>query len=203
MKKNTFVVILSLVISLMCTVGFAQAAPYVVGSGWAGFDFGGVGSSWDRTFDFTLTAPAILKATDYVCIGDQFNVTDNGVSLGNTSVPGSDMTCTIDTGNPDVAFADSRWSSRWWVLFPGSHSISGTTILSPFGDGGAAVRVDNATNCVGSVCFQDNFGWHMSQCVVYVPGMMGSFNVGQITYSGCTLPFCPQSFCLVVSSMFP
>jgi hypothetical protein len=202
MRKNTYVVILSLVISLMVTVGLAQAAPYTVGSGWASFNFGGVGSSWDRTFDFTLTAPAILKVTDGGLDGDRFNVTDNGVSIGNTSIPVNDGSQIFD--NYDGAFADSRWSSQWWVLFPGSHSISGTAILSPQGSGSyTGVRVDYATNCVGSVCFQDNFGWHMSQCVVYVPGLMSSINVGQVTYAGCTPGSCPKSFCLFVSSMFP
>jgi hypothetical protein len=202
MKKNTFVVILSLVISLMCTVGFAQAAPYVVGSGWEGFGFGVVGSSWSRTFEFTLTAPAILKVSDASCAGDQFNVTDNGLSLGITSVPDNDFPiCDIFTADYDTAFADSRWSSGWWVLFPGPHSIAGTALLSPYDSGGAAIRVDNAANCFGSLCYQSisGAGWHRSQCIVYVPGMMGTINVGQITYAGCAPGSCPKSFCIVVT----
>jgi hypothetical protein len=202
MRKNTYVVILSLVISLLCTVGPAQAAPYTVGSGWAVFGVGAVGSAWDKTFDFTLTAPAILKVTDVLCCGDQYNVTDNGLNLGNTSVPGNDYpTCAVSPGDPDYTFADSRWTSRWWVLFPGSHSISGTAIQSPYGADGGYVRVDSAANCIGSLCYMSvsGAGWHRSQCVVYVPGMGGTINVGQVTYAGCTMGSCPKSFCIVVT----
>jgi hypothetical protein len=202
MRKNTYVVILSLVISLMCTVGLAQAAPYTVGSGWSVFAHGAVGSSWDRTFDFTLTAPAILRVTDVLCLGDQYNVTDNGASLGNTSVPDNEYPlCDISTGDPDVAFADSRWTSGWWVLSPGSHSISGTAIQTPWPAGGGYVRVDNVANCFGSVCYQNisGAGWHRSQCIVYIPSLGGTINVGQITYAGCTPGSCPKSFCIVVT----
>jgi hypothetical protein len=202
MKKNTFVVILSLVISLMCTVGLAQAAPYTVGSGWEDFAFGVVGSSWDRTYDFTLTAPAILKVTDIYCMGDRFNVTDNGMSIGNTSVPDNDYpTCDPFAATGDTAFSDSRWSSGWWVLFPGNHSISGTAILSPYDSGNGVVRVDNTSNCIGSLCYMSisGAGWHRSQCMVYVPGMGGTINVGQVTYAGCTPGSCPRSFCIVVT----
>jgi hypothetical protein len=204
MKKNTFVVILSLVISLMCTVGLAQAAPYIVGSGWSDFfNHGDVGSSWDRTYDFTLTAPAILRVTDLACYGDQYNVTDNGVSLGNSSVPATAYppACPDSILDADVAFADSRWSSGWWVLPAGSHSISGIAIQSPYTMGGGTVRVDNAANCFGSLCYQSisGAGWHRSQCIVYVPGMMGTINVGQVTYAGCTPGSCPKSFCIVVT----
>lgn len=202
MKKNSFVVILSLVISLICTVGLAQAAPYTVGSGWANFCWGGaVPTPWDTTFDFTLTNPAILKVADAGIDGDRFNVTDNGLSIGNTSIPyddGADI-----GGDYDGAFADYRFSSGWWVLFPGSHSITGTTIAEATGypSGCAGVRVDNAANCFGSLCYQSisGAGWHRSQCIVYVPGMGGTINVGQVIYSGCTPGSCPRSFCIVVT----
>ena len=42
----------------------------------------------------------------------------------------------------DMAFTDLRWGSREFSLGPGSHSITGTTKLSPFDQGGAALRVD-------------------------------------------------------------
>jgi len=203
MKKNSFIVMLSLVVSLMFTVGLAQAAPYTVGSGWSVFGVGAVGSAWDSTFDFTLTAPAILKVTDVLCYGDQYNVTDNGVSLGNSSVPATAYppACPDSTSVPDGAFADSRWTSGWWVLFPGNHSISGTAIQSPYGADGGYVRVDNVANCFGSLCYQSisGAGWHRSQCIVYVPGLGGTINVGQVTYAGCTPGSCPRSFCIVVT----
>jgi hypothetical protein len=202
MKKNTFAVILSLVISLMVTVGLAQAAPYVVGSGWADFCWNGaVPTPWDTTFDFTLTAPAILKVTDKNVDGDRFNVTDWGLNLGNTSIPVDDGTF---NSIPDETFADSRWSSGWWVRFPGNHSIYGTVIAAATGwlTGCASIRVDNA-NCIGSLCYLSasgtGAGWHTSQCKVYVPGMMGTINVGQVSYAGCAPGSCPQSFCIVVT----
>jgi hypothetical protein len=204
-KKDKLVGILFLVVLLITSAGVAQAAPYTVNSGWATFGWdGAVVTPWDTTFDFTLTTPAILKVTDAYFDGDRFNVTDNAKFIGDTSVP-------VDNGasigsDYDGAFADPRWSSRQWVLFPGAHSITGTVIAETTGytSGAGAIRVDSATNCIGSICYLNSSGagWHNSQCVVYVPGMMGSLVVGQVTYSGCTVP-CPKSFCLVLSPAFP
>jgi hypothetical protein len=109
-----------------------------VGGGWSGFSFGGVGSSWSDDFSFTLTGTAELRVTDAFLSGDQFKVTLNGVDY-NTSAPGS--TGDDISSNYDGAFADSRWSSRSWTLGPGNYTVSGTTLLSPFGAGGAAIEL--------------------------------------------------------------
>jgi hypothetical protein len=75
--------------------------------------------------------------------GDRFEVFNFGSSLGLTSAPGS-------TGDEigadyDAAAADPRWSTGTFALGPGTYSITGLTVLSPFGAGGAALRVDVAT----------------------------------------------------------
>ena len=67
----------------------ALAIPLVVDSGWQPFSFGGVGSSWNNTFQFTLVGSGTLKVTDAFQSGDQFNVFNFGSSIGATSVPGS------------------------------------------------------------------------------------------------------------------
>lgn len=121
--------------------GAADAAVLTVGGGWVQFAFDGVGSSWDT--NFTFSGPATLRVTDAFRSGDQFAIYDNGILLGNTSVPGS-------TGDQigadyDAAFADARWSSAEFILGAGSHDITGIVLLSPFGTGGGAVELLAAT----------------------------------------------------------
>lgn len=117
----------------------AQATTISVGSGWQYFSFGGEGSSWSDTFEFTLTESARLNVTDAYLSGDQFAVYLNGNLLGNTSAPGS--TGDQIGGDYDAAFADSRWSSASFILGAGTYQVSGTTLLSPFGSGGAALQL--------------------------------------------------------------
>ena len=118
----------------------SQASPITVDGGWVPFNFGGVGSSFSPpTFEFTLTGTGALKVTDAFLSGDQFMIT----GLGATSVPGS-LGDQIGA-DYDAAFADARWSHALFLLGPGSYSISGTVLSSPFGGGGAALRVDTTT----------------------------------------------------------
>ncbi|HUB33430.1 MAG TPA: PEP-CTERM sorting domain-containing protein [Bryobacteraceae bacterium] len=91
---------------------------------------------------FTFSGAQVLEVTDEFLDGDQFAVFDNGTLLGDTSVPTNDgSTC---GENPDSCFADPLWSSGTFSLGAGSHSITIETILSPYGSGGAALRIDPA-----------------------------------------------------------
>jgi len=126
--------------ALAVTAKPAAADPLVVGGGWHEFLFGGEGGPWDRSFDFVLPSFGLLTVTDAFLSGDRFSVTDFGGLIGFTDPPGS-VGDQIG-GDYDGAAADPRWSTGSFVLGPGAHSISGFAILSPFGSGRAAVRVD-------------------------------------------------------------
>jgi hypothetical protein len=118
----------------------AAADPLTVDGSWHTFQFGGVGSSFNTTYTFTLPGLGVLTVTDAFLSGDRFDVTDFGSSLGATSIPTSlDEQVNDDY---DAAAADPRWSTGTYVLGPGSYSINGTVLVSPFGGGGAAMRVD-------------------------------------------------------------
>jgi hypothetical protein len=117
---------------------YSQGAHYFhfedVGSGW-------VASKTDLTpisFEFTLTTQGILIVTDAYYAGDQFEVFNYGTSLGTTSPVLPDST--INEPDPDRASADPRWSSAFFILDPGSYSITGISLVSPFGKGGLICR---------------------------------------------------------------
>jgi hypothetical protein len=121
----------------------SNAAPIAIGSGWEAFTFGAPGSSFSRTFEFTVGAgeAASLRVTDAFLAGDRFAIFGNFFSLlGFTSTP-TGLGQNIDA-DYDAAFADARWSSGQWILGAGSYSVRGITLLSPFGAGGGALRVD-------------------------------------------------------------
>lgn len=92
----------------------------------SGLDWIDIGNG--SKLNFTLTGPAILKVVDSGFAGDVFEVFDNGISLGTTSV----ATNTFDTfalgttqTDFDLAFADARFSKGEYLLGAGSHSITG------------------------------------------------------------------------------
>jgi len=118
----------------------ANAASLSVDGGWSTFTFGGVGSSWSETFSFTLTNSAKLSVTDAYNSGDQFSFTD-GVTTWNTSTP----TNGFYNSDFDAAFADTNFSSLAVLLGAGSYQISGSTLLSPFGAGGAAIQLSSVS----------------------------------------------------------
>lgn len=121
---------------------------------WYTFTFGGVGSGFangsgaselginpastaapDPAWSFILpSAGGTLIVTDGFSSGDQFNITDAGTSLGNTSVPTFGAYCGNDIG---ACLFNTSISHGSFSLAAGAHSIDGTAIASPF-DGGAA-----------------------------------------------------------------
>ncbi|MFT5190311.1 MAG: sulfatase activating formylglycine-generating enzyme [Verrucomicrobiales bacterium] len=86
--------------------------------------FGAEGSfeSLEGPFNFTIPEGfrGTFDVTDAFEMGDKFEVTDNAAALGATSAPMSGFNF---TDNPDLAFADSNWSSSRFPLSEGGHSI--------------------------------------------------------------------------------
>jgi len=83
-------------------------------------------------FDFTLSAPAILKVVDAGFSGDSFQVFDNGVALGYTSVGINNY---VDGDTPTVIDFDTAWSQTnfsrgLFQLGAGSHHITGLLAVS-------------------------------------------------------------------------
>lgn len=146
MKKIVFLFSLVIMLTISTT---ASASLLTVGGGWYEFWYGGVGSSWTDdnpypliSFEFTLTQTGLLTVTDAFLAGDRFSVNNYASLLGNTSVPtggGSDNI--VD--DYDAAAADARWSTGIFQLAAGTYDISGTAIVSPYGGGRGALRVDN------------------------------------------------------------
>ncbi len=118
----------------------AAADPLTVDGGWHEFFFGEEGSALFPEYTFTLPGLGLLTVTDAFLSGDQFAITNFGGALGDTPPPGS---VGDQIGSDyDGAAADPRWSTGSFLLGPGSYSIGGFALLSPFEGGGAAMRVD-------------------------------------------------------------
>jgi hypothetical protein len=130
---------------------FANAGPIVLDT-WYTFSFAGVGSSLaacngttchvgfnspdlnpiapaptpDAPWTITTTEATILTVLDGFLPGDQFDIHDFALDLGNTSTPGTGGPC---GGSITCAFTHPAFSSADYPLDPGSHSITGTHIL--------------------------------------------------------------------------
>ena len=146
LKNNLFFKMWAITFALFSTFVISQPAKADTinpNGGWQYFEFGELGTSWDKIFSFNLINSGILTITDAFLTGDVFEVLNFGTSLGFTSTP--DITQKVfHVGNYDAAVLDSRWSTGIWDLGAGSYEISGIATLSPFGRGGAALRVDTS-----------------------------------------------------------
>ena len=132
---------------------------------WYTFGFNGVGSSFangsiatdlgvnptslsapDPNWTFTLpsTGGTLIVADGYLS-GDQFNLTDNGTSIGNTSVPTLGDVCGFDI---TACLADPNFSKGTFALAGGAHAINGTAIASPFASGAAFFEVTSSSSPV-------------------------------------------------------
>lgn len=142
--------------SLLGAHGAVQAAAITVGT-WYEFGFGGVGSALTSgTGTVALTSPSTTYApdpawtftigatggqlfvTDAFQSGDRFEIFNNSVSMGLTSAPTLGSSCGSVL---NCALVDSNFSKAFFALAPGSYSITGTAVLSPFGGGAGAFRV--------------------------------------------------------------
>jgi hypothetical protein len=92
---------------------------------------------------WTFTTPfggATMKVTDAFLYGDEFQVFDDGGSIGTTSPVDPDGSCGSD---PEDCYPDAASSSASFDLAAGDHSITIIATDSPFGGGAAYFRVDN------------------------------------------------------------
>lgn len=107
-------------------------------------------SGWDcnlpcalsPTYQFTTYEPTPLQVTDYQCVGDRFEVWDNGVLLGTTSVPSPIDDCATQVNTPDEGWADARYSKGTFLLPAGDHDIELVVLPGSFEDGTAALRIE-------------------------------------------------------------
>jgi hypothetical protein len=81
-------------------------------------------------FTFTLTDSADLNVVDGGFAGDQFQVFDNGIALGFTSVPTTNTYPASVASNFDAAWADIQYSRAVFHLGAGSHKITGLLSIS-------------------------------------------------------------------------
>jgi hypothetical protein len=128
-------------LTLLLVPGTGNAIPLSIDGGWHTFDFGAVGTSWSPTnYTFSLSGPAVLIAVDAYLAGDRFEIFDNGLSLGSTSLPaggGGNI-----GNNFDLALTNPNFSSGQFLLAAGNHDISGTVLVSTGDQGTGALRVD-------------------------------------------------------------
>jgi hypothetical protein len=95
-----------------------------------------------------LSAALTLQVLDLFQSGDQFDVFDKGVNLGDTSLPilNPNAPCVNDIG---CALGDTapggEYSYGVFDLGAGSHSITIEVVQSPFGGGTAAFSATSAT----------------------------------------------------------
>lgn len=166
--------------------GGGQRRPYgpaprpAVGSGWTAFDFVGEGSTVGP-FTFSSATPTTLKVTDAFCAGDRFRIYDNGVLVGDTSVP-TLTSCDFPgfTDDPDTANASPSYSHATFALPPGAHSITVQVLVGPWGDGRAYIRIDGLTPPAAAKVkpvWWQNGQWTLGTSLAY-PSSSSSFAYG-------------------------
>jgi hypothetical protein len=88
-------------------------------------------------FAVTVASHSVLTVTDGWNDGDRFNVSINGVSVGQTSVPTIDGDDQSD--NWAAASVDPKFSHARYVLNAGTYLITGFATASPYGAGQGAL----------------------------------------------------------------
>jgi hypothetical protein len=93
---------------------------------------------------WTFSGPVTLVVQDLFFDGDQFQVFDNGVPIGTSSVPANDG---ANCGNDPVGCTDPKWSRGVFPLGAGSHSITFKLVAQASGypSGEAAFEFSNGT----------------------------------------------------------
>jgi hypothetical protein len=115
-------------------------------------------------FTFTLTDSADLNVVDGGFAGDQFQVLDNGIALGFTSVPTNTYPAAV-ASNFDAAWADIQYSRAVFHLGAGLHNITGLLSLS------ATVNGDSNFNAtIGALS--------LTPTAVPIPGALALFLAG-------------------------
>jgi hypothetical protein len=112
------------------------------GGSWTGFGTCPSPPAGTTLTTFSVTGPKTLWVTDTDCTGDQFEVFDGATSLGKTSPVTNVCTCPSDKkGDPNAAWADSRYSKRTYCLGPGAHTIRIKVVQDPCGCTGGFYKV--------------------------------------------------------------
>jgi hypothetical protein len=121
---------------------------------WRPFTFGDVGDVVNQSIAVGVNC-GLLKVTDAFLSGDQFRVR---VFQGGSLVASFDTSRPVDGdsigSDYDAAFASRRFSSGSTQLAPGRYRVEITVTRSPFGSGGAALRLDR-TPCPFGACRAD------------------------------------------------
>jgi hypothetical protein len=131
-----------MIVLLAALCGTAGAGEVLeIGGPWQDFIWESLDDRLEFTFD--SESPTSLRVTDLGLPGDQFQVFDNDVLLGTTSLvtPNEDIDPVLD---PDATYASPLWSSGEFFLEPGSHLIGIQATGSSRGMGAGALRVDIA-----------------------------------------------------------
>jgi hypothetical protein len=117
-----------------------------IGGGWIRFTFGRSGSV-AGPFTFAHRTPVVLSVTDAFCVGDRFDLLEKGSVVSVTSGPAIPHDCKppFHADLPQRAFYQGLYSAGMVLLPGGAHKITIRASSSPFGSGGAFLRVDACT----------------------------------------------------------
>lgn len=162
MRKSHFSLLL-LVGFCVGSAGVVQATSITVGNpAWYTFFAGQAGTAnafavgasnafgdnpGDPPWTYISAADSIVKITDSFTTGDIFRLFDNGILVGDTSIPPSPGTGT-NNPSPDVDFLDPRLSHGLFSLQGGTHSLTIEIIQNAPPPNDAAIgyfRVDSAS----------------------------------------------------------
>ena len=148
--KTTFVAVTLFLLAL--SAGSASATTITPDGSWLEFQFDAGGSAEDCLVGCTTTTNPVASAAlappwtfsgaatvtilDLFLSGDTFELFDNLVSVGLSSIPTDDGSCFNDIG---CALADASYSRLVVDLDSGAHSLTINNIASASAAGGAAV----------------------------------------------------------------
>ena len=142
MTFKTFLSALALAVSAAA----AHAAPLTLDGGWSSFSASyGKTSSWNTSFEFTLTESALLQVTDTGDNNDMYMVTvaSSGTSTDYaTSTPVGGYAFSND---PDYTFGSDAFSSLEVLLEAGSYVITGRLNNTTYSAGTGSIQIVSPT----------------------------------------------------------
>ena len=147
--KKILVTAFSVLVIMGMTAGSASAATVNMSTdNWYKFIFGEVGSSSSDNYVFTVNSGYSLFVTDAYQVGDRFQVGD----LGSTSFKETDATYYYspygEQTSAQAAYDSGYYSTGEFILGAGSYDVTLTTLLSPFGGGGAYIKLATSSTAV-------------------------------------------------------
>lgn len=147
-KLKSFLVLLLCAISISGITHTATAATITLDPTtdlgvWQYFSFGDVGSYAENTYEFTTTETLSFFVTDAYAIGDRFEIFDSTTSLGLTSFVA--VSGAHNISDAQTAYDSGYFSTGEFVVSAGTYSMNILTSISPYGSGGAFVKLDNSS----------------------------------------------------------